>query len=441
MGAGYRQRHGYLLSGLLAFLIYTPAPLFADDLITIYHLALQQSPEMRIIEAEMQASVAERRIALSSLLPSLQLTALQTSNIKEPILPPGATDHYSAGNYSLSLSQTLYDGSASSDYAAARLDESRAAYLYQARRQSLMVDLARAYFQLLATQSNLTLAKAENEALGLQLKDATKRHRLGLNTMMVVHETQARFELSSANVLEIEQKLESYRQQLALYTGQLPSKLHSRLDTLVLYNPEPAFIESWEQLSLNNHAQLKASIDATKAARSRLSAQHKAHLPKLELGYDYRHLKGGGGLDSQLDTQTVGIEFTLPLYSGGQTSAKTARARALLHKAQAQEVLSKRQILGGVRQAFMQLKSNIKRVAALHRALLSQQNALKATRVEVNIGKRTNLDLLNARQEMLNARYNYNLARYDYLVATLELYRSAGTLDESKLQMVNDWLQ
>ncbi|MDH5182547.1 MAG: TolC family outer membrane protein [Gammaproteobacteria bacterium] len=442
MGAGYRQRHGYLLNWSLCLLICIPVPLFADDLISIYHLALQQAPEMRIMEADMQAAEAKRRIALSSLLPSLELTAQQSDHSGETILPPpAAIDSYSASNYSLSLSQTLYDGSASSNYDAAQLDGSGAAYLYQAQRQSLMVALARAYFQLLAAQSNMALAKAENAALDLQLEDTRKRYRLGLNTMMEVHETQARFDLSSANVLKIEQQLDTYREQLSLYTGQQPGTLLSTLDNMVLYYPDPISIESWEQLGLHNHTQLKASIDATKAAKSRLSAQKKAHLPTLELGYDYKHLSNDSASGLQQNTQTVGIEFTLPIYSGGETSARIAQARAMFHKAQAEEALTHRRVLGSVRQAYLQLKSNINRVKALRRALMSQQSALKATQVGVSIGKRTNLDLLNARQEMLNARYNYNLARYDYLVGTLELYRSAGILDESRLQMVNNWLQ
>ena len=90
---------------------------------------------------------------------------------------------------------------------------------------------------------------------------------------------------------------------------------------------------------------------------------------------------------------------------------------------------------------IFQLKSNIKRVKAFRRVLMSQQSSFKATQIGVDIGKRSNLDLLNARQEIQSAKYDYNQARFDYLISTLELYRSAGILDESKLLMVNNWLQ
>ena len=441
MGSGYRQRHGYLLIGSLFLLLSTPASLFADDLITTYHLALQQAPELQIIEAEMQASEAKRRIALASLLPSLELNAHQSAINKESVIPAPATDDsYTSSGYSLSLSQTLYNGGASSAYTAARLGSTSSAHRYQSQRQNLMVEVARAYFQLLAAQANVALAHSENEALALQLRDVQKRFKLGLNTMMEVHETQARFDLSSANVLQIELELDRYREQLVLYTGHQPGTLLSKLDNMVLYAPEPASIESWEQRALENNAQLKASTDAAAAARAVLQARQKAHLPTLELAYDYQHLNKDSSPPAQNNTQTVGIEFTLPLYSGGETSARIAEARALLHKAQAEENLTRRQVQGQVRQAFLQLKSGINRVKALRRALVSQQSTLKATEVGVSIGKRTNLELLNARQAMLNARYDYNRARYDYLIDTLELQRSAGTLNEATLQTINHWL-
>lgn len=441
MGAGYRQKHGYLLSWSLFLLVCIPVPLFADDLVSTYHLALQKAPEMRIIEAEMQSSEANRRIALANLLPSLEISALQTGNIKESILPIAVPDSYSATSYSLSLTQPLYDGSAFSSYQAARFESSSAGYIYRARRQDLIVELARAYFQLLSAQSSLQLAKTEHKALNLQLKDTKKRYRLGLNTMIEVHETQARFDLSSANVLELEQQLDAYREQLVLFTGQAPGPLRSKLDNMVLYSPDPVTVEEWEQLARQHHAQLKASVDATQAAKARLSAQQKAHLPSLELGYDYKHASNDSASALEQNTQTLGLEFTLPLYSGGETSARTAQARALLHKARAEEELTHRQVLGNVRQDYLRLKSTINRVKALRRALMSQQSSLRATEIGVRIGKRTNLELLNARQAMLNAKYNYNRARYDYLLTTLELYRSAGILDESKLVMVNNWLQ
>jgi len=441
MGTGYRQRHGDLLSWSLFLLVCLPAPLLADDLLSTYHQALQQAPQLRIIEADRQAAEARRRIALSGLLPSIELNAAQSSINKKSIVPAAPADTYTSNHYAISLSQPIYDGSASSAYDSARLQSSSAAYTYQRLRQDLMVDVARAYFQLLAAQSNLSLARAEQEALELELKDARKRYRLGINTMMEVHETQARFDLSLARVLEVQLELDTYREQLSLYTGKPVTAQLSGLDNMVLYSPNPASLHEWEQISLQSHPKLKASNHASRAAKAHLAAQQKTYLPTLEFAYNYQQLSNDGVSALEQNTQTVGIEFTLPLYSGGESSARVAQARALFHKAQAEETLTRQRVQIALRQAFYQLKSNIKRVKAFRRVLMSQKSALKATQIGVKIGKRSHLDLLNARQDMQSAKYNYNQARFDYLISNLELYRSAGILDESKLQVVNNWLQ
>jgi len=353
----------------------------------------------------------------------------------------GTTKDYPSNAYTLSLSQTLYNGQASAYYQAAKDIQAQQQQLYSAARQQLMVQVTQAYFNVLQARHGLSLSQAEQTALEQQLREMQQRFKVGLSTRTEVHETQARYDLSVADVLQAELQVDTSRELLAELIGQPAGPLDPLSRNLVLTSPEPDSIDEWERLALASHPEYQASKQASAAASENLKAEQRAYLPTFELAYDYNYTDTGGSFAREQNSQSLGLQFKLPLYSGGSTSARVAQARAQLQLARAQEEQVRRKISRQVRQAFIKLKSDINRVRALSRALLSQQQALDATEVGLKVGARSNIDLLNARRDLLSAKRDYAQARYDYLVTSLELYRAAGTLDEARLAKINNWMK
>lgn len=453
MGKRNRQRHGHLLRVLaLSSLLLPLAPAWAQDLLQTYRMALQQAPQLRLAQSAALAAEAQRREARAHLLPSLDLKAgysRQSDDILgAPSSPPspyssfvGNTFDYTSKTYTLSLSQPLYNGQAYAYYQAAKDTQAQQQDLFDAAGQQLMVQVARSYFAVLQAQHSLSLSHAEQTALQQQLKQMQQRFKAGLSTRTELHETQARYDLSVADGLQAEQQLDTSRELLAELIGHAPAALDPVKDELVLQAPRPDDIDQWEQRALQHHPEYRASQQEVDAAEAGLRAQQRAYLPSLELAYDYSYLDAGGIFAHEQNSSSLGLRFHLPIYSGGGTSARVAQARARLEMARARREEVKRKISRQVRQAFIKLKSDINRVRALGRALLSQQQALDATRVGLKVGSRSNIDLLNARRDLMSAQRNYAGARYDYLITSLELYRAAGTLDEARLATVNRWMK
>ena len=84
--------------------------------------------------------------------------------------------------------------------------------------------------------------------------------------------------------------------------------------------------------------------------------------------------------------------------------------------------------------------SEIAQVNALKQALTSSTTALQATEAGYDVGTRTAVDVLLARQRLFDAQSNYATARYDYVINILTLEQAAGTLDERQVTRVNAWL-
>jgi outer membrane protein len=85
--------------------------------------------------------------------------------------------------------------------------------------------------------------------------------------------------------------------------------------------------------------------------------------------------------------------------------------------------------------------SEISRVQALKQALESSATALRATEAGYDVGTRTAVDVLAARQQLVGAQTAYARSRYDYMLNVLRLKQSAGILDRKALDEVNAWLE
>ena len=63
--------------------------------------------------------------------------------------------------------------------------------------------------------------------------------------------------------------------------------------------------------------------------------------------------------------------------------------------------------------------------------------ALQATEAGYEVGTRTSVDVLQARQRLFQSQTDYARSRYDYLLNVLRLQFAAGTLDQKGLDDIN----
>jgi outer membrane protein len=80
-------------------------------------------------------------------------------------------------------------------------------------------------------------------------------------------------------------------------------------------------------------------------------------------------------------------------------------------------------------------------VKALEQALRSSEVSLESTKLGRDVGVRTQVDVLNAQQQVANARRDLARAVYDTIVAQLRLKQAVGRLTEEDLAAVNALLE
>lgn len=412
----------------------------AADLRSVYDMALEGDPQLRAAEAGSDAAYAGKSQSRAPLLPQVNLSANMTQNSYDVV--NGDSDSYMSQGYSLSLVQSIYHH----DYYK-QLNQAEAAITLSnaqldATRQGLILRVADAYFQLLSSIDSLEFANAEKRAISQQLKQTKQRFEVGLTAITDVHEAQAGHDAVIAQVIAAQNNLDIAKEQLYEIIGRVPPDLAALTEDMPLITPDPADIEQWVELALDQNLELLVNQVNADIAREEMSRTQAGHYPTLDLvaSHNYSDTTDWSLGNERTDTR-IGLQLNVPIYSGGLTSASHEVSRAQYIQAEEGLEQVRRAVVRQTRSSYLNVRANIGQVQARKQALSSAQTALEATQAGFEVGTRTAVDVLNAQRERYGALRDYSRARYDYILATLALKQAAGTLNEEDVNLINGWLQ
>ena len=189
---------------------------------------------------------------------------------------------------------------------------------------------------------------------------------------------------------------------------------------------------------------------AADVARSNVQQAFGGHLPTLSLVGARTHTNNDLSesvnnspdfdLPGTTNDRQIGIQLSVPIFSGGATQSVVRQRQYLWIAAKETVKQNSRATERQARDAYLGVISGISRVQALKQALESSQTALKATEAGYEVGTRTAVDVLNARQKLVQAQTDYSGSRYDYIISVIQLRLAAGTLNKSDLEQINKWL-
>jgi outer membrane protein len=415
------------------------ASLHAENLLDVYRMAQQSDPTLRAAEAGNLAAQQGRAQSRAALLPQLNASANVTQNQRDI---NGTSTDYDSNGYNLSLVQSLYHHDYYMQLKKADAGIAQANALYEAARQGLILRVAETYFNLLAAQDNLTTAEASKRAIAQQLRQTQQRFEVGLTAITDVHEAQAGYDAAVAAEIAARNGLDIAREALREITGQEPLAPATLQEKMPLLTPEPADIGQWVEKANTQNLSLIAAEAAARASAEELSRREAGHYPTLDLvaNHSYSDTTDLPVTGNEFTNTSIGVQLSVPLYSGGLTTAQSREARALLTQAQESLEAQRRATVREVRSAFLGITAGISQVQARKQALSSAQIALDATQAGFEVGTRTAVEVLNSQQVRYGAQRDYARSRYDYLLASLRLKQAAGSLSEEDIILVNGWL-
>ena len=438
----------YKKLALVLILLASP-PLYAQDLLSIYELALEQDAQIKVAESEYFSAIEALPVATAAYRPQVNLSANLTARETDSTAPTtGSTSSVGSNRtdsygYTLSLTQSIYNAESLAQIDVAEAQVASATADLEFSHQDLIIRVAESYFNILAAEDNVEFAIAEKTAIGRQLEQAQKRFEVGLIAITDVHEAQARYDSAVAQELLAKNLLDNANQALQVIIADTPyTRLAQLGDRLELNIPDPNDIDDWEETALDNNRSLVSSLAALKAAQFARDQQSGSDNPTVDFRASYtdNSLDDESLGDYDQDDITLAIELNIPLYTGGRISAQKQQAEQDYQAARNSTLLQRRLTSQQTRDAYLGVVSGISQVKALKQALSSSTTALEATEAGFEVGTRTSVDVLVSLRETYAARRDYASARYDYLINILRLKQAAGLLNIDDLAEINRWL-
>ena len=433
---------------LLVSLAWSPVAFSATDLLQMYQEALTQDATLQSAKSAQIAGQEALPQGRALLLPSVNLSANTQYNdidtqFRSASVFASARRKYNSNGYNVNLTQPLYRPINFAQYEQAKFSVEQSDALYAAAQQDLIIRVSQAYFDVLLSQYNVTLSQAQKEAISEQLAQAKRTFEVGTTTITDTHEAQARYDLTVAQEIAAQNDLEIRQNALLQIIGRLPGDLVAVRGDVPLVAPEPSSMDAWVEKALAKNAEVVIARAALEIAAEEVKKARGGHLPTVDLFATYGESGVGGGTAGGSDqtSRIIGVQLSLPLFQGGATSSKVRQAVANRERARQDLEVTQRRVAQTARQAYLGVTSGIAQVKALQQAVISNQSSFDSTKLGLEVGVRTSVDLLNARQQVFSARRDLAQALYNYILSRLRLSAAGGVLTVADVQQVNDWLK
>ena len=445
-----RVRNG-LAWALIAFplVLAIGFPAHGEDLAQVYVLSKDSDPKYKAGRFEFEAVGYSEPQALAGLLPTLVLESTQSDSRQRIVSSANAVygsglSKYPTRNLTLTLTQPIFKLSAWLGYEQAKSKVKQAAANFGAIEQDLMLRTATAYLNVLAARDALGFAEAERDAIKRQLDLVQQKFSSGLVARVGLFDAKARYELKEADIVAAQNDLDDKLQALREMTGKTVARLKPLREDIPLQQPDPPDMDRWIESGLQQNLMLLARRYTVEVAQGEVSRQRAGHAPVVDLVVTQNSKVTGGSLfggGSNVDTGDVMVRYTVPIYSGGATSALTGEAAKRYQGSLEDLERDARQVERQIRAAYQGVTGGIVRVKALAQGVVSSLSARELKLEGFKSGLETIIQVLDAERDLYAAKRDSAKARYEYLLNHLRLKQGVGTLSDEDLLDMNKLME
>ncbi len=431
--------------------------------------ALEQSRDIQ--DARLALRQAEEQVseAWGSVFPKIDFSASYTRNIAPAVsfLPAeffggekgeftkvqfGADNAWSSA---LVLDQPLFAASAFIGVGAAGRYKALQQETLRGRAQGLVTRVRLAYYGLLLAQEDRRLIEKSLARVRESLSETEALNRAGLASDYDVLRLRVELANLEPNLRRAENGVAQARRALAIELNlqDLESlEVAGDLAEMDLENPEANDPANREILNLSgiqnpmglapadvlgdafeSRSDLK-QLELTEMLRTaELRVQQVEYLPRISFfGNLSINAQQNGPPDFFGDSMTratskwVGVQVTLPVFTGLQRDARIDRQRAVLNQAKNQTLLARLQAEGEVKSVLEQAQEARERARGQRLAVTQAQRGFEIASAQYREGLSSQLELTDAEVALRQSEFNYAQAVYDYLVFKAQLDEATG---------------
>ena len=388
------------------------------------HLALMNSPALRLSSARHQESQFKVDEARSAGQPTLKLVA-GFSRLSPTVEPPLAGQQLNINPEfnsisSLRLRQSLLTfGRLHWSTKAAELNERARRAEFKQQSDEVLEKATLSYFEALLSLEQVEISKDLVKAREAHLQTARNRVNSGVSAPFEIKRNLAALAHSQQQHLESTNRARLERLRLFSML-QLPDQgqILLPLKELPDIHPEDA------SRVMDRRPDLAALRWLVESAVARVQQSNSERNPDLYFLSDYTLRNPTSFLPSQ--QWSVGLQLEIPLFDGGLQSARSGQRQAIVEQLQAEYNQAERQARLDLEELLLAARSNFERLKVLQVELDSAYETIRIVRLRYQNGLGTNVELLDGEAAYTGARQDHTVARYRYLQSVARYRRAAA---------------
>jgi outer membrane protein len=404
--------------------------------------AYQNNPSLNSQRAATRAIDEGVPQALSGYRPRIAVTAIggeQTSSTTTKSTIGGFGTYSTLSGYNspvqvgTTITQTLFNGFQT----ASRTRQAESAVLAQratlrVTEESVLLNAATAYMNLLRDTAILDLQRRNVEVLQEQLRQTRDRFNVGEVTRTDVAQAESSLAAGRSQVLTAEANytasVASYRQIIGINPGKLTAA--TPVDRF-----SPRDVPQAVNAGMANHPSVTTAQYNVDVAEQAVKVAESALYPTLSVQ--------GAFTKNWLSTQSLSVmdaynasvlgTISVPIYQGGAEYSLIRQAKETLGQKRIDLDTARDTVRQAVVQAWGQLEAAKANIEATQAQVQAAAIALNGIREEARVGQRTTFDVLTAQQTLVNARVAVVTAQHDRVVASYTLLSAVGRLSPQVL--------
>ncbi len=418
------------------------------NLLELYDLALTTNPVVLGRKYSVLQVEAQQDQARSKLLPQVSATGNITWNeLTQEVSnqftgqTTDFTSQYQGLRGVVQARQALFDLASYRAYEGAGLTVKQAEQDFENARMGLATDLVDRYLEFLLAHDEASYVQSELDVTDGEMQRIRRLYERAMAKVTDLYEVEAYAQTLKTRELEIYNAkaiaLEKVREVAGTPVADLARLTKEELP------PVPGQSEQWVADAVTHHPAIRALHHAMDASAKAIASQWANHLPQLSLQMAGIYAKNGGFDNRQLDPYTVGslgLQLTVPLYSGGSMKAGEREAVARFEMVKYKRLEKQREIERETRTAYLNATTGYARMASTAREVEARVKARDGQQRGYELGAATVVALLEAKKNLLKSRFAHAKARYDYIRSVVALRVWGGTLTRVDLEELNSWL-
>ena len=302
----------------------------------------------------------------------------------------------------------------------------------------LVVRVAQGYFTVLLARDLLEATLQDKEAIALQLASVKRGFEVGTRPITDVTDVQTRYDIVVVQEVQDRGNLEVAEQAFEIVTGIRAEALAGVVKDIWLRPPQPENLQYWVSAAQERNPGVVQAAATLDVKRQEIDRTRAMWYPTLDLVSNYSkqnysradlNVAGFGG-----KTAEIGLQLSLTVWDGGMRNSLLRQANAGADQALDNLQGTRNGAVELARQSYTNATTTISQVHALDQAVDAARVSLEGALRGYEVGTRTVVDVLNARELLFQALRQLAASHYNALLYGVELRSAVGELSARDLE-------